>query len=232
MNMFCDDNVSDDEQADEDAGMLELKSLVEDKMAEEEEFENDLIARTKAEFVKCKIQMENPDTDADVRAATLKRLEELVEAHRKNFSKQINESIEKKKEETTKQCDEFMKNLFGEIDWVRCLKAWDDIILNEKSILNSSPSTSAETSTPKSTAAPSKSTDTKKNDKSVGIYAQFMNKPLPKPISTKPEDDREQNIRKITEKHVQLYLNTGSIDRKIFEIIVETSTQHHLKQNG
>lgn len=219
MNMFCEDKVPDNEQDDEDAGMLELKALVEDKMAEEAKFEEELIKRTKAEFA-------SKSSDAEARAAILKHLDDLAEAHLKKLNETATESLEKQMEEKRKMCDDFIQKLFGDINLKKYLKKWDDIIGNEKTFSTSAgPS---KDSKPKTTRAGDAHVDAD----SDSIYAQFMNKSLPKPLPVKPEDKKaelEKIIRKIAVQHLESYVKSKSIDKNIYNIAVAHTIQHYLK---
>lgn len=228
MNMFCSDEVIDNEQDDEDAGMLELKALVEDKMAEEAKFEEDLFEKTKAEYAECRDLLNN--AAAEDRAAILRRLNKLQEDSRKLLKQSIDENVEKSKVEKTKQCDEYMHNLFGEINWEQCLKEWDAIFLKaDKPIPNSSSSSAGPSTTERKPIA------TKANDakvKSESIYDQFMNKTMPQPKKDE-SDDFESNIRRLARKYItNEYCAQGVLTDKKIETIVDDITKHHVTING
>lgn len=228
--MFCEDKVPDNEQADEDAGLLELKELVEDKMAEEEKSENEL----RATFAKCAIQAQDLNATAGERAALLKKLDDLKKKQLVLVKQQANENYEKKKKEVTKQCDQFMSSLFGEINWNVCLQGWDDIFVHEKPE-TSSASTSASTSS-KCKVKSTKTNDTKMKVESDSIYEQFMNKSMPKPFSVKPEDEKkieqQANIRAIVKRHANRYRESGSICEKQYNAVVELAIKYFMNTDG
>lgn len=195
--MSCEDEVPDYEQVSEDAALLELKVLVED-MAEEEKYGNEAIAA---------------NTSA---AQYAKRARELAEQQPK----------EKKKKGTTKQRDEYMKNLFGAGNLNSCLQQWDDIFLDGKSVLSSAPTSSGPPS--KCEVKSTKAKDTEVNAESDSMYDLFMhNTPQSKPFPIKSEEDEKIELKATIRANVvgyaKKYLETGSINDEIYRMIVNST---------
>lgn len=232
--MFCEDKVPDNEKANEDAGLLELKQLVEDKIAEDENFETDIMERMKIEFKKCEIQSLNPDASLDARAALKKRLDDLETTVTEDIFKITKEEHKRIQAQKAKECAKLLQDLFGNVNWRRFLENWDDEFTYD--LVSKSSSTSAEPSS-SSSAYSTSSGDIKAKDESDSLYAQFVNKRMPKPMKPEAgkrnaEKAREERIREIAQNITQPYLERKNITQIQFNRIVEHTTSFFFKMNG